>query len=551
MQHFNAKVFFIAFFLQCTINIFAADIGSDSAVSRFNTQVSISSGDRIAGFAAMGGGLILDTAVEAVFDSFFEVSGPVNIAAGTLCLNRDLRFRDPASFDRAGNVIGNDHTLSLSQTVTLLPRLPFCSPEEVASVTPNPTPFVVSCAWSFDDTYVMAGIERVGAAELYVYTFDQDTNVLTLFSSGQLQGGTEDAVDLSWHPNRNLFAVAGRVRESTAVGSLHLFENTVTTLTELQDINSVFSEAVSSVAWHPTGDWLAVGSTGSIPGEVAIFFFDTATERLVTTPVVTVTLGRNVEDRAVDWDATGTYLAVGTGVDGSADELVVFEFDRTNSTLIINASANTGADTVVSWNQTNANILAVGEDLGFVTSPVIVYQHDKGSGGGAQDGTLTNKIETSVDEGVQSINWSPDGECLGAVIFRGTGSIETMTVWTFDSDNFVLEKVFTHFSSTFGTIFDINWSNNGDFIAIAEAGDRDLAIFKDLDQAHLMSFSNLQFVINNELTIQSKRLLFIGENIFDGNKNVLTLDSDISALMPDTNSTLHLKNITIELVYAS
>ena len=36
--------------------IFCVDIGSDTAVNRFNTQQTLNNGDRIAGFAALQGG---------------------------------------------------------------------------------------------------------------------------------------------------------------------------------------------------------------------------------------------------------------------------------------------------------------------------------------------------------------------------------------------------------------------------------------------------------------------------------------------------------------
>ena len=552
MRHFKNKQR-ILFLIGCLFSakIFAADIGSDTSVSRFNTQVSVSSGDRIAGFASMGGGFELDPTVEAVFDSFFEVSGPVNLTGGTLCLNRDLRFRDPAAFEKVGNIIGNDHTLSLSQTVTVLPRLPYCNPESVASVQPDPTPLDYSCEWSFDDTFVAIGTQRDDPNDqVYVYTFDQTTNVLQLISLGRLADFTQDAFDISFHPNRNIYAVAGRIFGGTSVGAVLLFG--IPGSIALQELdNSIFASGVSAVDWHPTGDWLAVGSVAAAGSEVAILFFDTTTERFATTPVVTVTLGRQVENHGVDWDATGTYLAVGTVFDGSADELLVFEFDRTNSTLIVNASANTGLDTVVAWNKTETDLLAAGMNNGATSGPVTIYQHDRGSGGGAQDGSLTAVIETAADEGILAINWSPDGNCLGVGTLRFSG-IEQVTVWAFDSANLVLEKVFTDATAALGAVNDIKWSNNNKFIATAEEVDRLLMIYKDQDSLQLMGLSDTQFVMNNGLLIQGKRLLFTGENILNGNGNVLTLnDDDITTLIPDSNSTLHVKNITIDQVHAS
>ncbi len=63
---------------------FAADIGSDTAVTRFNTQQLVADGDRIAGFAALAGGFLMEgITVVATYDSFFPVAGVLDFNFGT------------------------------------------------------------------------------------------------------------------------------------------------------------------------------------------------------------------------------------------------------------------------------------------------------------------------------------------------------------------------------------------------------------------------------------------------------------------------------------
>ena len=111
----------IAFFL--SLRVVAVNIGSDTKVSR-EVEVTLNDGDRIAGFAAMESGFTLfDSAAAATFDSFFPVSGTVDLADGTLVLQRDFIFRDTAEFKQLGDIIGNDHSMEFSASMTCVPSI--------------------------------------------------------------------------------------------------------------------------------------------------------------------------------------------------------------------------------------------------------------------------------------------------------------------------------------------------------------------------------------------------------------------------------------------
>ena len=110
-------------FLFCKI-LFAANIGSDTMVTLFNTQQTVNDGDRIASFAALKDGFILaNSAVTGTFDSFFQVSGTIDLTGGTLVLDKDLVLSNTSQLNTMGAIVGNNHVLSLAKNISLLPQI--------------------------------------------------------------------------------------------------------------------------------------------------------------------------------------------------------------------------------------------------------------------------------------------------------------------------------------------------------------------------------------------------------------------------------------------
>lgn len=109
-------------FLLIPFNSKAVTFGSDTAVSRFNARITLSTGDLIAGFAAIQGGFIMaSSAATATFNSFFPVSSELNFNGGTLILNRDLIVSDTATIPSWGSITGNNFNWSLSPGITVAP----------------------------------------------------------------------------------------------------------------------------------------------------------------------------------------------------------------------------------------------------------------------------------------------------------------------------------------------------------------------------------------------------------------------------------------------
>lgn len=114
-----ASILFIIF----TMSTYCVDIGSDTAVTRFNNQVTVNNGDRIAAFAALNGGFKLaNSAVVAEFDSFFGVSGTVDFTGGTLGLAKDLILQDVSSLISTGTakIHGNLHQIEVAPALEIM-----------------------------------------------------------------------------------------------------------------------------------------------------------------------------------------------------------------------------------------------------------------------------------------------------------------------------------------------------------------------------------------------------------------------------------------------
>lgn len=111
------------------IPVLVADVvGSDTAPSTqpfYLFPASPVIPNRIANYAWMQGGFGLQNASTSVlFDSVFPVSGIIDLNGGTLSLNRDFIMSNTSVIESLGDIAGNNHTLSLSQSVTWLPSDP-------------------------------------------------------------------------------------------------------------------------------------------------------------------------------------------------------------------------------------------------------------------------------------------------------------------------------------------------------------------------------------------------------------------------------------------
>lgn len=164
-----------------SISLYGVTIGSDSAVSRFATQQILNTGDRVASFAALPGGIALNSfATTATFAAVFPVSGQINLKGGTLILDADLVCSNNAQIVSLGNITGQRHLFDFASTSSFLQTATFVSTVTFSNVTVflNDNTLLRNCRIRFSGDSVLNGN---GA----ILTFDP-TSQLSLDANSQL-----------------------------------------------------------------------------------------------------------------------------------------------------------------------------------------------------------------------------------------------------------------------------------------------------------------------------------------------------------------------------
>lgn len=513
---------------------YSVDVGSDTAVTLFNNQVSLVNADRIAGFAALNGGFFFsNTATTVLFDSFFSVAGNIQLNGGTLNLNQDLIFQDVTNIISLGNINANLHQVEIAPGTVTIPSGQTESSCAITFITDETQLDLANeVDWSPDSRFVVVGIDDAGGASQQVLVYEFDGSTLT-FRGGVDVGG--DVETVNWHPTNDWIAV-GRVTGGNEV-SIYSF-NRITGVMTLIGSTAVYVDTVNSVVWHPAGGHLAVGSNDNAI-RVRVYVVSGAGALGAN---VTVNPGADVN--TVDWSRDGTFLAVGTDA-FAGNELQVYTFNSGALTLTLNAGSNVANQVnCVSWNPVigNTDLIALGVNAG--TGRVRVYRHNSGAG------TLTlltgaQAINATI---VNFVNWNLFSGCLAACLnvnAEGTGG--EIRIYVFLNDA-ITE---TDSEELGDSVFGGRWSYNGDYFGSADngggPGGPELSIYRfdpTLSNANNI-FSNIRLFLNNNLTMQDCRITFTGNNLIGGRNNTLTL-MPTATLAVGSNSSLLFQNVRIE-----
>lgn len=497
-------------------------VGSDSAVNRFNIQQILNTGDRVATFAWLNGGVALsDNLTTATFDSIFPTAGSIDLAFGTLILNKDIIFSDVSNFLTLGNVRGNNHVMRLAPTMSLIPLMSSvnygnCVISLITSLTEPAT--VNSVAWSDDDQYVAIGLTTGGGNELRVYAFNGTT--LTLAASYSI-GSTVTAV--SWYPSQYWIAIG-----TSANPQVQTFSFSGSSLIQLATVN--YGIQVNTVQYDPTGNYLAVGSQNQAPNLTLYPVNGDGT--LNTAGSASLSLGfQNIYD--LDWNVTGTYLAVGSSFGGS-NQLHVYQLLTSPLGLVQSAAILFNDDVnAVSWNDAYPTLLALG--LTGTTTLLRIYNHVPSTGS-------LNLVtgDTNYTSPICALDWRRGGECL-AVGNKGT----TNTLRTYIYNNTASTLTVATQLSFASPVCATSWANFGEYLAV---GTNTKALQVYLDDTFLFSscvtFSDLNLVMDCNVTFQNCCILFGGNSVINGQGKELTLAPTCTILVDHTGSLL-IKNVTI------
>jgi len=527
---FGMKTYTLLLCILCSGCILGMDIGSDTAVTRFNNQVLVNDGDRIAGFAALDGGFFFSSPnVTATFDSFFQVSGPLEFNGGTLQLDQDLCIANDAGVVTLGNIAGQFHTLDFGATVTLLPVTNEISNCLLSFLTETngSSPFG-TVGWAFDNEYIAVGTNT--DPELLVYSFDGAT--LTLVDSVGPPGATRVINAVGWRPGQYYLAMA-RNRGSGDEFFMYSFNTGTETLTQV-DSNAHGGNG-RALSWHPSGDYVVEGTTGNA-NEVILYTVNVG-GTFGTIVNVNIAPNRDVQFESLDFNDDGAYFAVGLNTSGANPTVLVYAFSTGPLGATINASAVT-AQTVrgVSWNKVQTNLVAVGQ-LGTTGNRVIVYEHNSGAG------TLTQVASISdFSIAVENVQWNQTGDCLavGTVVSSGVGQLR---IYGFDAATLTFNHIGTFDRAS--TVGGLSWSDNNSYLALGDNADF-LAVYQKASAVSgPFAFSDLRLTLQNDVEMHNAGLLFSGISSIEGNGNTLDLKGT-STILVDTDANLLLKNIIIK-----
>lgn len=520
-----------------TIYVFSVDIGSDTAVTRFNSTVTVNNGDRIAGFAGLYKGFEFSSAaVTGIFDSFFPVYGTVSLTGGTLVLNKDLNIRNPINFGFLGNIDGNGHVVQFPPTDKI--------PTECGASF-NCAPFFVdeisigsadaeTLSWDFSETYLATASDD-GFVRVYSYNGASLTFVDDIGTGGVAIDGVGQ---VAFRPNEHKLGFAREGGGATAgvyVFNLDTGTNTLSTIS-----STALTADGRACAWHPSGSFLAVGTLVG-GGQVIIYPVD-ATGNLNVGGAVTISTTNNVYYECLAWNKAGTYLAVGLITGGGNPELLIIEVDTAPLSIVgINASTTLGRSIGgLDWGKGD-DYLAVGLQ-GTVGNNVQVYQHNDG-GGGVGAGSLT-LLDGSSDIGrtTEGISWAGDLPCFSASSDE-LGGTAYFNTYSFTNNSLTLITSYEFTGLGPGDDFEATrWGPLGS--AAAVSGDDNIIRVYGLPREACFSFSELTIKNTSNCFFHDLCVTFSGTNVWDGQGNIIELDLTCT-LFIDSNSSLMFKDMTL------
>jgi WD40 repeat protein len=321
--------------------------------------------------------------------------------------------------------------------------------------------FSLANAWHPSGSYLAIG--GLGTYDVQVYAFDPVLGTLSILSGCSKAPAAVDSV--AWHPSGKYLAVAGDVDIGGAQIHVYSFDSALGTLTELAGCTKTYgTNLISSISWSPDGSYLAFGSTSTSLPQVGVFVFDDtpSAESLTLLPSTVKTHGARV--LTVAWDPTGDYVAVGgeTGTGGA--QLRTYSFDVGTQSLTELSGCNTIANMIIytlAWHPAGS-YLAIGGSILSGSYDIKVYSFDP-----LPIGSLTNipGCDTLYGSGVfvnPQFSWSSDGTYLavGSQNAIGMFGVFAFNLTSLTSTASVLIPGTAYAPAT-------NWSPTGPFVAVS------------------------------------------------------------------------------------
>lgn len=487
-------------------------VGSNSAVARqaLTTFPAIDSNNKMLGFGRFTNGFTLeDSTTSCTFDSIFPVSGVINLRGGKLWLTQDMVLSDTYSLNSLGEIWGNGNTLTLRGNAgpLVLSKIPQKKVYTGMSFILASAQYheVWGLSWSYDDQYLAVATKSTGSGgEVRIFQFNGTT--LTEMASIETNA---DVWSVDWHPTSYDLAVVSKdiqnqANKDVAVYRFNPGSSTVTFISGIDEGKTGFS-----VAWHPSGSYLAAGYK-----EKLLVVYSYLGSSLSSVASATTLL--EFEECALSWSPDGTYICAGMGqTSGGKNDVLIYKF--TGSSLIDKGGIELGErSSSVHWMETSAGSF-IAEGLQSGSNRLRVLKFNKTTE------TLTDQ-GSAYDGGsasVFAVRWSPNNSLLAQGL-DNAASLE-IKVYEFDDVGVTFNSLFsfTHRED----IFVVRWSNSQSYLACGTKDDS-VRIYglSELVTTNLF-FSDTKLVLNTDIILKTP-IFFRNNCIINGNGHKIIFSDD-------------------------
>jgi WD40 repeat protein len=196
--------------------------------------------------------------------------------------------------------------------------------------------------WSKDGKHLILGMDNtVGGSQIQIFKHDGD-QLNKVVSGGWDLGISATVKDVAWHPGGDFVAVAADVKSSLkeasgAVSQVKIFELTTTGLNEFNNNYRPSSgisgniETVEALDWSPDGKFLIAAGYGPTT-QARIYGFDHK-HTLSELASVAIDFGNSSTVYDVAWHPSGNHIALGGGVGESGSRIRIHTFENDQNSL--------------------------------------------------------------------------------------------------------------------------------------------------------------------------------------------------------------------------
>lgn len=269
---------------------------------------------------------------------------------------------------------------------------------------------IISVAMHPSGDFVLIGgtTAATGNHQSRIYALSSTGSALTAMTGcNQIYGGPVNGV--AWHPTGRFYALVGTVtaQQNYGLGTgvyrtsarIYGFDSSAVTSTVLPYAYIDHGATLTVADWHPTGSYLAVGGPGGTDGsQVRVYSFNGAQLTQLPNCNMSVASSSTVVVGALSWHPSGDYLAVGSAPGTGSLDIRVYYF--TNDALLEMASArfDTGSTTSdLAWSPDGTMLAAVTTGG---TLQLLSFDNQL---------RLVSRDTAAHGAGLNSAAWSPDG----------------------------------------------------------------------------------------------------------------------------------------------